>query len=139
MQRGNYKKAEDLDPSQLPSNVILTGYLDEPKYIELLSGSDIIMDLTTRENCLLCGAYEAIALGKPYILSRTSALMEYFKHGAVFTENSCLDIVKAIHECARHLNDLQKDVLQFSGVIDLEWRNRFEILQRKIEDLYHGN
>jgi hypothetical protein len=47
-----------------------------------------VIDLSTRERCLLCGAYEAVAAGKPMILSRTRTLMDYFTRGAVFTDNT---------------------------------------------------
>ncbi len=40
------------------------------------------------ENCLVCGAYEALAINKPLIVSRTASLSEYFGDAAVLTDNT---------------------------------------------------
>jgi glycosyltransferase involved in cell wall biosynthesis len=63
----------------LPANVRLTGFLPENDYLDLLRRADVLMDLTTREDCLVCGAYEAVALGKPLVLSDTRALRNHFR------------------------------------------------------------
>ena len=59
-------------------NTTLTGFLPERKFEELVYQCDIIMDLTTRDNCMVCGAYEGIAAEKPIILSDNQASRDYF-------------------------------------------------------------
>ena len=61
-----------INPREIPKNVRLLGFVPEVKYWELLSSVDIVIGFTTREACLVCGAYEAVALEKPLILSNTS-------------------------------------------------------------------
>src|SRR5205807_6653113 len=58
----------------LPPHVRLTGFLAEPVYEDLLRQADLVIDLTSAENCLVCGAYEAVALEKPLVTSDTRAL-----------------------------------------------------------------
>ena len=58
------------------------------EYVSMLYSVDATIDLTNRENCLVCGAYESVAAGKPMILSKTQALMEYFNKGAVYVEHT---------------------------------------------------
>jgi len=72
----------------LPANVTLTHYLSEEAYVALLRDADVILDLTTRENCLVCGAYEALALARPLVVSDTAALRELLGNGALYTRNS---------------------------------------------------
>jgi glycosyltransferase involved in cell wall biosynthesis len=91
---GNYKKAGIL-PSDFPYIKFL-GYVPEDIYYSHIFSSQIIMDLTSNENCLVCGAYEALEAGKPTILSKTKALKEYFTGGTVFTENDAHDIAEAV-------------------------------------------
>jgi len=94
---GDYKK-KGLSAEDMPPNVTLTGYLPEYEFISLLNSVDVIMDLTTRENCLVCGAYESVSAGKPMILSKKDALMDYFNRGAIYCENNAKEIASAINK-----------------------------------------
>jgi glycosyltransferase involved in cell wall biosynthesis len=92
---GNPKKA-GVHQRRLPANVHLTGYLPDDEYVALLSSVGVVMDLTEREDCLVCGAYEAVAAGQPLILSDTKANREYFDAGCVYTRHSPAAIAAAV-------------------------------------------
>lgn len=94
----------------LSENVILTGFISEHDYVQMLHSVDIIIDLTTREDCLVCGAYEAIAAEKPMILSDTKALRGYFYKGALYVDNTSKDLVIKINEAISSLVRLKKEV-----------------------------
>jgi len=83
---GNYKKAR-IDLSRF-SWVRFLGFLPSDEYYRYLLSVSVVMDLTTLDDCLLCGAYEALAAEKPLIVSRTTALEEYFGGGVVLTDNT---------------------------------------------------
>jgi glycosyltransferase involved in cell wall biosynthesis len=83
---GNYKKAQTL-LSRFPW-VRFLGFLSNDEYYGYLRSSSVIMDLTTMEDCLVCGAYEALAAGKPLIVSRTIALRDYFGDAVILTDNT---------------------------------------------------
>lgn len=58
------------DPALLarkPQNVTLTGFIPRADYAGLLLASDAVMTMTTRDNTMQRGAYEAIYAGKPVI------------------------------------------------------------------------
>ncbi|MBW1782866.1 MAG: glycosyltransferase, partial [Deltaproteobacteria bacterium] len=93
---GPYQKAGRDMLDQAPPNVVFTGFLSDQDYVDLLYSCDAVIDLTVMQNCLVCGAYEAVALGKPVILSGTEALKKYFSKGAVYTENRPWEIAAAI-------------------------------------------
>lgn len=78
-----------------PGNVELTGFLAERDYWALLAASQAVLDLTGMPDCLVCGAYEALALGVPMILSDNPAGRRLFGQTAVFTATSPAGIAAA--------------------------------------------
>ncbi len=70
---------------ELPRNVSLSGFLSPSDYASLLSVADVVVVLTTREDTLLSGAWEALALGRPLIVSGTTALRETFGDEVAYT------------------------------------------------------
>jgi glycosyltransferase involved in cell wall biosynthesis len=93
---GNARKLDADVAARAPRNVHFTGFLADPDYWSLLRSADAIIDLTLKPDCLVCGAYEAIALGKPVLLSDNAASIELFGDGAVFTNNSPADIHRGL-------------------------------------------
>ena len=87
------------------------------------------MDLTTRENCLVCGAYEAMAAKKPVVLSDTTALREYFHKGAVFSGNHSVALAKSITDTLSDIESLNQQVQIFS----IELREHWSGLLREAE------
>ena len=118
---GNYAKRSDELPEELPENVTLLGYVNEKQYIDELLAADITIDLTTRDDCLVCGAYESVALGIPAILSDTAAIRSYFSKGIVYTGCSEEDIAMAIDRAVASLGQLRGDVLELREEIESEW------------------
>lgn len=95
---GNASKLDAALARTLPENVTLTGFLPEEEYWGLLRAVDAVIDLTTMDNCLVCGAYEALALGKPMVLSRNAAAEELFGGAALYVDNSIGGIREAIRQ-----------------------------------------
>lgn len=94
---GNPARARSTLTRDLPENVILTGYLPEPAYWNALEQSDVIVDLTTMKNCLVCGAYEALAVNRPVLLSQDPAAVELFNGFGEFVDNSVEDICNGLN------------------------------------------
>jgi glycosyltransferase involved in cell wall biosynthesis len=82
---GDFARAA-IDPSGFP-HVNFMGYVPEPEFYARLARSQVVVDLTDHENCLVCGAYEAMMLEKPLVTSKTRALQRYFGGAAVFVEH----------------------------------------------------
>jgi len=119
-------------PSSWPKNVIATGFLKEEEYQSLLNESDIILVLTTEEHLLLCGAYEAITLGKPLVLSDTEALKYYFSKGTVYCDNTPNGISEALREAMQNYDKVKSDMLEFQAFIDKDWDKKFKKLLDKV-------
>lgn len=118
---GNSKGREKKPGLRIPDNVILTGFLSSSEFDQMLNSCDVVIDLTTREDCLVCGAYEAVAAGKPSILSDTNALREYFKDAATYTENTVESIVQAVAEVKRDLPAAILRVQEYRSAQEKEW------------------
>jgi glycosyltransferase involved in cell wall biosynthesis len=120
------------DPALLackPPNCQLTGYLPYGQYIALLRGCDVVMDLTTRNHTLLMGAYEAISLGTPLIVSDWPVLRAYFSKGTVHTPNTADGIAEAVRRAQHNLPVLRREAPVLRDALQAEWDKRFGELQ----------
>ncbi len=114
------------------NNVIFTDFLPEDEYIKLIRSVNVILDLTTRDNCLVCGAYEAVAVGIPLVLSKKKILMETFTKGAIFCDNDGREVKEAILKIQSKEEYYIREVKQFKKeYIDL-WYNRYTELEQSI-------
>jgi glycosyltransferase involved in cell wall biosynthesis len=118
---GNAGKLTAQDRELAGPRVILTGFLSEGDFLARLRDSDLIMDLTTFDDCLVCGAYEATALEVPMVLSDTPALRRHFRDGAVFVANSERDIAEGIMLARSTWLDLKRGVAATRLRLDSEW------------------
>jgi len=122
---GNYGKSPSCVIKDAPANIVFTGFLPEQEYVNLLHSSDAVMDLTLMQDCLVCGAYEAVALGRPLILSDTPVLKNYFYKGAVYTANSSQAIANSIrHTIAGHAK-LEVEVRDLKRDLEAAWQKKF--------------
>jgi hypothetical protein len=99
-----------LDRSTLSSNIKLLGFIPEDVYWDTLVSSHVIVDLTTMQNCLVCGAYEALAISKPLILSDDIVNTELFPM-ALLTKNTSDAIEKVISHTLDNLDAISSQVV----------------------------
>lgn len=107
---GNSRGKERQLDAPIPENVVFTGFLQEREFNAMLFRCDAVIVLTTREDCLLCGAYEGVAAGKPMVLSDTLALRNHFCRGAIYTDNSASSIADAIEASRTRQAELTTEV-----------------------------
>jgi len=111
---GNYKRClSEKDISTLPEGVKLLGFIDREDYIGALQGARLMVDLTTRDHCLVCGAYEAVAAEVPMLLTDTVVNREVFYSGAVYTANDAKSIAEALDRANENYSKLKRDVRTF--------------------------
>lgn len=115
--------------SLVARNINFTGFLPDEDYIALLYSSDIIIDLTTRENCLVCGAYEAVTSETPLILSDKRILREYFYKGVVFTDNNYIDISNNINYAINNHARLSQEIQQLKSELIEQWKTKLIALE----------
>ena len=117
-----------IDRSQVPDNVELLGFISHEEYWEQLYRSHIVIDLTTMDNCLVCGAYESMAIEKPLLLSANPASLSLFGNYAVHVENNSIAIARGIAELVDGYSSIAKKIGEAkSHFLTLEAKNILQI------------
>ncbi len=93
------------------------------------------MDLTTRDNCLVCGAYETVAVAKAGILSDSTVNREYFDKGFVYCDNSASGITQAIVNAHQNCERLNQEILVLRQEQQTSWQLHLQTLNDKIASL----
>ena len=135
---GNYKKYySESDRSHLEDRgVVLTGFVAEEDYQSLMYNSDLIVILTKKEYILNCGAYEAISMKKPMVLSNTHTLRDYFRFGCLYADPNTDDILEKIISAKDHSSNLKSDLVRYTPIMVDVWDKRFRNLTFIVEDMY---
>jgi glycosyltransferase involved in cell wall biosynthesis len=123
-----------LRDSELPSNIVLTGYLQEDDYWRLLKSVNVVMDLTLREGCLVCGAYEGIAVGQPLILSDTKVNRDYFCKGCAYVAPNAISIKNGIEFVQEYNSFLRKEISDLKSELIIDWNIRINQLSRMVNE-----
>lgn len=131
---GDTSRADNGLLKSAPPNVTFTDYLFGDDYWNRLYSSRAIIALTTAQYSLLSGAIEAMALGKPPILSRRQALTEYFTKGTVFVDHTPESLVSGISELQQNEEQLILEI----GELNREKRYRWEAVVEELIILIDG-
>ncbi len=132
---GNWKRLNKSLLEDLPPQVRLTGYLSEKDFQTLINSVDAVMAFTDQDHTLLCSAYEAIALGKPFLTSDTSALKSYFRKGVLFTKHDANSLVKAMGMILEESHKRSCMIKELAELLSEEWSPRFRNLVKEIKTL----
>ncbi len=119
---------------QAPPNVHFTGFLPESQYVSLLAACDAALVLTRNADTLLCGAYEATALGRPMVMSDQEALTGYFARGRVLTDNSPASLAQAVRTACQERDRLQREVRSLANELHARWLERFASVKRLVAE-----
>lgn len=112
-----------------PDNCHLTGFLPYDRYIGLLRAVDVILDLTTRDHTLLCGAFEAVSLGKPLIVSDWPILRDHFPLGTLHIPNTVEGVCHGMRQAQAEHDALQRDILRLRDLLEKEWKQKLQELR----------
>lgn len=116
-----------------PDNFIPTGFVSDAQYFGLMSRCDAVLAVTTRPCTLVCGAYEALAMGKPMILGDSAALRDYFDDGAVYTDGSAQGLIRAFTTVRENLPELHAGARRLLEKRLPQWRSRLASLEYLLE------
>lgn len=133
---GNAKKFGAWGLEQ-PANVELTGFLPDDAYWGTLARAKVILDLTLMPDCLVCGAYEGLALARPMVLSDNPATRELFGHGAILTGGEPQDIVAALQQALSGLELLETLARESRESFRGRWEKQAQDVQQAIVDGAH--
>ena len=95
---GDPKRANSALLASKPENVVLTGFLRGGTYVGLLQNVHGIAILTKEPKDLSCGAYEALSLAKPALISDWPGSRQCFQRGFIYVENTPQAIARGVQE-----------------------------------------
>ncbi len=121
-----------IDTNKIPENVKLLGFLSEHDYWETLFKSHIVIDLSTMNNCLVCGAYESLAIQKPLLLSKNEASLNLFGQYAIHVDNTSESIKAGIEELIHSYDSLVTKISAFKTSFTIREQKNIEYLRSLI-------
>jgi glycosyltransferase involved in cell wall biosynthesis len=116
-----------------PQNVRLTGFLEEMDYWDLLRSVHAVVDLTAMPDCLVCGSYEAIAVGRPLVLTDIPAARALFGPAALFTRNEPSDIGAALRQLRSEYPRYAAGAAQARASLAQSWDALADTLVRRLQ------
>ncbi|MFV8571122.1 glycosyltransferase [Marinobacter sp. SBS5] len=119
----------------IPDNLKLTGYLLEQDYVDLLAESNLIVDLTDRSDCLVCGGYEAAAVGTPCILSDNLCSSQTFSMGYLYSNNDSNSLKESIIYGVENEDRLRSDIERFRSEYEGKYDRKLESLKFLINSI----
>lgn len=128
------KIPKDIVDNKYSNNLHLLGFISWDDYDSILASCDGVIDLTTRESCLVCGAYESVAVEKPAILSKKNALQEYFYQGFCFSDNDADSLANAMINLIENNAQLKDDIKAIKPILNKNWVEKKDQLLNKIEN-----
>jgi glycosyltransferase involved in cell wall biosynthesis len=135
---GNFRKLQPDVIAAAPRNVTFLGFLRDDEYWRQMRDAHVVLDLTLMDNCLVCGAYEAVAVGRPAILSETRALMEHFKDAALYCAPRPADIVAALTRLPTNYLRRAAAVGALRGTLAAEWASLARAIVAKVNGAEAG-
>jgi glycosyltransferase involved in cell wall biosynthesis len=129
---GDISRVKNEIVSTKPDNVTFTGFLKEEDYYLLLGRADGILCLTTRDQTMLSGSYEAVALERPLITSDWKPLRRYFTRGTIFVDNSPGGIRSAVEVLKKNYPDFRKEMHSLRIEKQKDWESKFTELTAEI-------
>src|SRR5690606_17758823 len=93
----------------------------------------LVLDLTLKPNCLVCGAYEALAAHRPMVLSDNPATVDLFGKVAVFPRTAAAeDIAAALVDARQRFAELRLQVCEAHPQFLARWTALAEGVQQRI-------
>ncbi len=129
---GNVRKVPGLAEQFANDHIHFTGFIPDEQYFDLLNQADFVVALTTRPYTLMSAGYEALALGKPLIVTNSSPLRTYFGSAAVYTENRAGNIQSAISQLLENLPDKKSQIHYLKSEKIREWSSKAQVLLNTI-------
>lgn len=110
------------DLSNLPSNVVLSGFLPLKQFDDLLLSTDVILGLTKLDGIQLSAAVEAVSAGIPMVLSNTTLLKKLFYKGAIYVDSDVSDsIAQGVQQAIASHENLTQAVTDLREERQLAW------------------
>jgi len=116
------------------TNIEFTGYISFDEYYNLIANADCLLALTTEEDCLQSGAYEAISFEVPLVISNTKALRNYFQDAAIYTEHVPQSIAVAILQAMENASVIKTSMRELKKIRSKEFNSELNKISYLFKD-----
>jgi glycosyltransferase involved in cell wall biosynthesis len=82
---------------------------------------------------LVCGAYEAVTLGRPLVTSDTAALRQYFRRGTVYSRHDSASLAAAISYALANRERLAAEMRLLKPDLMAAWTEQRDALQELLQ------
>jgi glycosyltransferase involved in cell wall biosynthesis len=120
--------------AQKPENVILTGFLRGGNYTALLKNVHGLAVLTKEPNDLSCGAYEALAMAKPAVVSNGPEMRRFFTRGFIHVDNAPESIAAGIKQMLDGQTVLTNEVIATRSELTTRRQSMLEELMALLQE-----
>jgi len=117
-----------------PSNLLFTGFTAEPDYAGLLRAADVVVVLTTQDDTMQRGAYEAMSLGKPLVTSDWGLLRQTFSRGTIHVRNEAAAITEGIGRALANADSLGAEMRSLAVERELVFEARLAELRSVVAE-----
>ncbi len=118
--------------SNLPQNLVFTGYLEVGEFNDLFVNSGAAISLTTQQGTQPSAAAEAIAFGVPIILSDTETARLLYRDVPVYVKNDPQSIAAGVVEILDKYELYKDKVAWFKDTLKRELEEEVDCLKEKI-------
>jgi len=129
---GNLRRVPHELVESAPPNIIFTGFLPNEDYVARIKACAAVMLLTTRGDTNQSGAYEAIAVNRPIILSDWPLLREIYSKGTVFTNNDSASIFGAVERIRDNYDFYLEQIALLREETMESWERSYKVLSTAI-------
>lgn len=129
---GNFEKAGVVIPRT--ENIVLTGFISDSDYHDLIESCDAMIVLTKRNDCLTCGAYEALSFCKPGVLSDTEVLRKTFGDAFLYSKAEKEDILDKVLLLAHSVDFFYAKVIESKDTFESYLEDRISEFKQATSD-----
>lgn len=130
---GDSKKVEAKVLAQKPRNVIMTGFLLGGDYTALLKNVHGLVILTNWTRSVNCAAYEAVAVGKPTIVSDWLEMRNAFSRGFIHVVNTPEAIAAGVQKMLDERKILSEEITAMGTELVKKRQQRLKELRAHLQ------
>ncbi|WP_332237874.1 hypothetical protein [Sporolactobacillus sp. KGMB 08714] len=125
------KKNFNLSKKDLPSNVIITGWLEDNLYLNYLEQADVLLGLTIYDDIQMSVSNEGLGAHKKMVLSDKVALKKIYQDGVLYTKNDEISISNTIRR-AYNSQFLYQEINKARRMKDKRYNKQLILISEKI-------
>ncbi len=115
-----------------PENLVFTGYMTFEEYYDLIGNANCLIALTTESDTLQSGAYEALSVEVPMVITDSKALKNYFDSAALYTNHKPEDLFEKVKYAIENRDRIISEIQSVKRKRNQEYSDLIEELEAQV-------